>query len=30
MKASMRQLAQPDAAEKIMDLLRKAAKNKDH
>ena len=30
MKASMRQLAQPDAAEKIMDLLRKSAKNKDH
>ena len=29
MKASMRQLAQPDAAEKIMDLLRESAKNKD-
>ena len=29
MKASMRELAQPDAAEKIMDLLRQAAGNKD-
>ena len=29
MKASMRQLAQPDAAEKIMDLLRKSAAKKD-
>ena len=29
MKAAMRQLAQPDAAEKIMDLLRESAGIKD-